>query len=421
MLRRKLKNTVNEIRRRKKKVKGEHSSSNYIILGITFLVLVVILSLILPIFLSLYRFEPTTVSNPIAVSKWDQNEKFKVLLVGIDRKSEQHIFVDALLLLVLDPSNNEVGLININPDIVTYNQNIDKQMALRRSLIDSNDEGFEEVASLTESVLATEIDRVMVIEPTFLKEMDAYTNNIPVTLLREVSDNDVVNTNNSSSWPIGKVNVSAEAVYDFVRSDSNGRDDQLTRQLEIYKNYIQNIDKLKLLLGFSDFLDIIEKNLLTNMTKIEMIRTYLFLRSVPPGSYKTVYTRSDILTHIGKEGVYDTYKVDEEQLDNDNEVVLESRKVLLEQPVVEVLNASGEPGVAREKARWLDNMGAELVHIANAPFLEDKTIVYIENKGKYENTVKEFKKVLGEETEFLDMAYQYRHIGNIVVVVGKDY
>lgn len=419
MFRRRFKNKYNEIRRKKKK--GKVKSSNYVILGVTFLVLVLISSLSLPILLSLYKFEPTTISSPSATSKWEQGEKFKILLVGIDKKSEQHIFVDALVLLVLDPSNNEAGLININPDILGYNQSLEKQVTLRRVLIDSKSANFEPISKLTESILATEIDRVVVADAQFIREMRPYTNNVPITLSEDVRDSDIVSNKEDSSWFHGKVNVPADGLYDFLRSDSNGRDDQLARQLEVYENYIQSIDKLRLLLGFSDFLDIIEKNLLTNMSKIEIIRTYWYLRSIPPGSYKTVYTRSDILTHIGKEGVYETYRIDEEQLDNDNEVILENRQVLLEQPVVEVLNASGESGVAREKARWLDNLGAELVHIANAPFLEDKTKVYIENKDKYKDTIKEFKKVLGEETEFLDMVYQYRHIGNIVVVVGKDY
>ena len=421
MLRRKLRNTINDIKRKKQKGKVEHKSSNHIILGVAFLVLVVILSLVVPVLLSLYKFELSYISSPQVDSKWDQSEKFKVLLVGIDRKGEQHIFVDALVLLVLDPSNSEVGLINLNPDIIAYNPDSKNQVTLRRALIDSQDGDFEEISILTEGVLATDIDRVVVLDAGFVKDMKSYTNSIPTSLSQDVSDSDVASANNSSTWSSGNVKVSAGVVYDYLRSDSNGRDDQLARQLEIYKNYIQHIDKLKLLLGFSNFLDKIEKNILTNMSKTEIIRAYLFLRAIPPGSYKTVYTRSDILTHAGKEGVYDTYRVDEEQLDNDNEVILESRQVLLEQPVVEVLNASGEPGVAREKARWLDNVGAQLVHIANAPFIEDKTVVYIENKAKYGNTIKEFKKILGEETLFLDMAYQYRHIGNIVVVVGKDY
>lgn len=421
MLGRKFKNKLNVIRRKKKKDKVEHRSSNFIILGIAFLTLIAILSLILPLLLNLYRFEPTYISTTEGALKWDQSEKLKVLIVGIDKKSEQHIFVDSLVLLVLDATNNEVGLINVNPDILSYNVDLNKQITLRRALIDSSDNSYDDISMMTEAALATKIDRIVVIEEKFVKGMARYTNNIPITLSKDVVDGDVVEDNNSSSWSRGKVKVSSGALYDYIRSDSNGRDDQLARQLEVYRSYVQSIDRLKLLLGFSDFLQLVEKNLLTNMSKFELIRTYLFIRSIPPGSYKTVYTRSDILTHVGKEGVYETYRIDEEQMDNNNEVILENRQVLLEQPVVEVLNASGEPGVAREKARWLDNMGAELVHIANAPFIENKTVVYIENKSKYENTIKEFKKVLGEEAEFLDMAYQYRHIGSIVVVIGKDY
>ncbi len=249
MFNRKLRNTLNEIKRRRKKGKVEHTSSNYIILGVTFLILVAILSLTVPNLLTLYRFEPSYISGPKVVSKWDQSEKFKVLLVGIDRKSEKHIFVDALVLLVLDPSNSEAGLINLNPDIITYNPDSNKQVTLRRALIDSDNAGFDEISSLTERVLATDIDRVVVMEAGFLENMERYTNSIPATLLRDVSDSDVAGANSDSTWTSGNVEVSTEVLYDYLRSDSNGRDDQLARQLEVYKNYIQNIDKLKLLLG----------------------------------------------------------------------------------------------------------------------------------------------------------------------------
>ena len=113
--------------------------------------ILIISSVCAPLAVSFIKFKP----NIIPLINESQNKalgaKKKILLVGIDKKNDEHIFVDALTLLVVDSSKSEVGLININPDIL-HN---DDGLTLRRSLIGKS--SYTELIPYVEELLATAI------------------------------------------------------------------------------------------------------------------------------------------------------------------------------------------------------------------------------------------------------------------------
>ena len=111
----------------------------------------------------------------------------------------------------------------------------------------------------------------------------------------------MLSKNNSSRWAKGTHSVQGGEIDDYVRSDNNGEDEQLQRQLEIYKRYVQNIDVVKLILGTEELLEILEDTLSTNLSRNEIYYLYYYLRSVPPASYSYAITKSDIpvsYTHL---------------------------------------------------------------------------------------------------------------------------
>jgi len=51
------------------------------------------------------------------VENWFGNNRMTVLFVGLDRTDPDHPFVDNLMLFVIDPHSNNIGIFNINPVI----------------------------------------------------------------------------------------------------------------------------------------------------------------------------------------------------------------------------------------------------------------------------------------------------------------
>lgn len=408
------KRTQNNNKARRQVVGDE--KENYLLKGIALILLLIFLSIVIPISVIIYNFNPSSQYELLRSQEWDFKSKFKILLIGVDRKSNGSVFVDALTLLVIHPDNNETSLININPDILVYSTKENTPLTLRRVLLESEGEGIGLLINATEDLVASKIDRYFLIDSDFFENTTKYIKNIDLSLLKEVEDKDL---RNKVTWPKGRVSIEADTFYDFLRSDSNGRDDQLRRQLDLYKRYTKSIDSVKLLLGLQDYLQILEEDVDTNLSKLELLMIVKYLSTVPPESYNISYTKSEFLNEMGKSGVYNVFTVNYPLLDIEIDIILRDKRVQLEQARIEIQNASGIGGLASSKSRWITNLGAEVVHIGNAPYLEEGIKVYVKDLKKYPYTIIQLKKTFGESIELVEGNYQYRHIGELVIVFGK--
>lgn len=417
MFGRKISSLRNRVKRNKTKKSVKNISAGYVVSGILFVTLMVIIALVSPVVKAMVGFETSTKFDNSEVKKWDYSEKFKVLLVGIDKKTEEYIFVDAIALLVVDPKHDQVGMINIHPDVSVTDSSDASQVTLRRGLID-NDKG--DIVYLAEELLATKIDRYVIVDKVYLDKMAKFTKTIHIENMQDVEDPDVFSKDNTSRWVKGTHSVRSDDINDYVRSDKNGKDEQLQRQLELYKRYVQNIDLVKLILGTEEVLEILEDTVSTNLSRNEIYYLYYYLRSVPPTSYSYAITKSDILSQVGRAGVYDIYKVNEAQLDYNTNAILEDKDSVLEQTTVEILNASGQSGKARRFSRWVGNVGLEVIHVGNAPFSSDNTEIYAPYMNEYPSSMDHLKVIFGDNAKVIDNEYEYRHIGKVVVVIGEN-
>lgn len=416
MFGRKLFSIRNKVKRKKTTKKSKSISSGYVVYGILIILFLVFIALVSPIIISMVRFSPQTNFSGQEVVKWDYKGKFKVLLIGLDKKSEEHIFVDAIALLVVDPEHEQAGLINLNPDIIVSDSLKESQISLRRGLID-NDES--DMVHIVEELLATKIDRYLYLDEVYFEKMSKFTKTIHIDNSVEVNDLDVYLRNNSSRWGKGRHSVEGGQIIDYLKSDSDGEDNQIDRQLELYKKYIQSIDPLKLALGTREVLTIIQNNVSTNMSRNELYYLYYYLRSIPPSSYNFASTKSDILSEVGSAGVYKVYRINESQLDFDTNSILENKQTVLEQTTIEILNASGQSGVAKRFSRWVGNAGLEVIHVGNAPFASEETIIYAPNPDEYPNSFNNLKEIFGQDVKIIEEEYDYRHIGKVVVIIGE--
>ena len=133
MQNRKLQNFKNVFRRKRIK-NNKVKKSNFVSIGVTVLIFVLILSITTPILTTFYKFNTKTTFNTQEVKKWDYRSKFKVLLIGVDKKEGENIFVDGVSLLVVHPEKEEVGIINVNVDILALDEVTKKPIPFRRSI-----------------------------------------------------------------------------------------------------------------------------------------------------------------------------------------------------------------------------------------------------------------------------------------------
>ena len=410
-------------RKLKKSVKRKKPSSdinrfkpsNNLFIGIVIVVILAILGLVMPLIVEFSRFNTNSYSEAEQHFKWGLGEKINILFLGVDKKQNNNIFVDAAMVMIVT-EESEIRIINVSPDIL-ITDNKGNRATLRRSLIESGGE-LSYTINLAEEFIASPIDKYVMLEKDFFEEMGKYSRNIPVTIPKEVNDNDVVGL---YKWDKGNNKLSHQELYGYMSADSNGLDDKLERQLEIYKRYTKSIDYIKVILGIKEFNENIQENLTTNFSKSEIFRLFTIMRRQNVSSMRSTYTSQNVLNELGRAGVYNVYAPNYLLIDREITPLLAETSVRLEQSVVEIQNASGQAGLAGRKSRWLTNAGAEVAHISNAPYVEEISKLYTKDLAKYPNTINEIKNIFRDRIEIVEEEYPYRHIGNIVIVVGKDY
>lgn len=406
MLSRQISSFRNKLKR--KKIEPSEKSFKKFKVFLSLLIIIIFLAT-LPLGIEFYKFSTTTSYTTSKLSKI--NETYNTLLLGVDEE-EGVVFIDAITVLVVDKDQSHVGIVNLSPDIIIQGE------TLRRGLV-SDKKNLDKIISSVEEVLTIKLNSYIVFDEVSFKEVSRYTKGVSLQLDSEIKDPDVYLEGKSLGWPKGSAGVGSCCYYEFLKSDSEGISDKLDRQLKLYKDYTNSIPVSKIFLGYADIAKVI-KTVNTSLNKYELVDLFYFVYSFTPTNIKTAYTKEDYLTFQKKLGIYDSFTLNKDRFDQDLKPLIISNEIVLEQSVVEVLNASGQGGLANEKSRWMKSSGMNVIHIANAPIYDDRSKLYVPNKEKYKNTIDKLISILGNNVEVIESEYPYRHIGEIVVLLGKD-
>ena len=96
------------------------------------------------------------------------------------------------------------------------------------------------------------------------------------------------------------------------------------------------------------------------------------------------------------------------------------RELEKEQVKIEVYNGSGISGAAEQMARKIENSGCDVVRYENAPDTIKKTLLYIPDEERFENSIEVVKEVVGSTVEIVNTRPSFMTTGDIVVVLGED-
>jgi len=355
----------------------------------------------------------------------NDSSRVTILLIGLDKTDEYNPFIDALSILTYDFSSKKIGIFAINPDIEVYSSKYKKNIHLRTiygvAEADGNEVPF--TIDIVESLFALRIDRYVTMDIEGFQTVFSQVDSFPEKIQNDINDADLTKFGSlNEEIKAGSSVVDTDAFLSLVVADNNGVDNKLNNQSIFISGVLRNISSFNNIIKSIRLLDTIDDCLYTDLSTKEFFQLLFEFRSVHQDQVKIAYTRSTSLIKQKKSfGIYSKYSPILDGLDSDLSTILFNSVILKEQAGIEVLNGSGVRGLASSRARWIQNAGGRVVHFGNSIDSSDKTYIYIVKSEKYPNTLVELDKVFNGKSVILNEEYKYKHFGDIVVVIGKEY
>jgi anionic cell wall polymer biosynthesis LytR-Cps2A-Psr (LCP) family protein len=346
------------------------------------------------------------------ISEWGGDTRFNIALLGIDNKESGHTFVDRALILHINPDANKFGIFSVNTNFVSKLPD-DTNQTIKLSYMQGIDEGEQVLYTLSslEYLLGIQIDRYIFID-----------NEKVLQLFDKLSlpDAEIESNIRDPDFPTikqGKYGLSASELYYFLATDSQGEDAKMQRLVDYLQDYFESYDNILNILNIRRTATVISQNIYTNISKMEFLRMFLFLRQLRTDQIKIAFTRESAAKVSNDE--FQTWSPIIQNIDRDLSSIFINANVKLEQAKIEVMNGTSTQGLAYQKARLIENSGCRIVRTGNAAQLVDKNLLYVTNPDSYEQTIKEIKAVFNNNIEIRREEYPYRHIGDLVVVIGE--
>lgn len=399
------------------------------VLLIIFLILFVILfgvNFLIPLVDAVANFQPRRAAGDEATVKegWNGTNRLITLFIGLDNYGgEQYQFVDAITLFVLEPETNKVGMFAINPDIIITSSLVKDRTSLRTIFNNKNTRGREIaiIKDAVENLLAVKIDRYMIIQTEAFALLAETLDDAVVRNDNFLEDEDVRRFSQKTVWNVGDQYLRNEEFLGFLASDDNGRNDQFSRQMRLFTEIIKNLDNPGQILRLPYLLKVFSAYVQTDLSLQELVTMGINLYNIRSDQIRFGYTRASSLIKMEHVGVYDRYQPIIEAIDKDLESILFDFNIAKEQAQIEVLNGSEEKGLAANRSRWVTNAGGRIVHFGNSIETVENTQIFVAHPEKYPYTLRELERIFNDKVEYPGYEYIHKHVGDIIVVIGKNY
>jgi len=350
---------------------------------------------------------------------WDGEAKQNILFAGMDRKENSYKFVDLLAVITIDPKTDTVGVFVLDPDIQISMEDGTKT-TLRKSynLEIGQRRGMQNIIFGVEQVLAIEIDKHAALDEETFFELEGFLDNFKGEVPADIIEPEYLLDGEPFEMAKGNRGFSNKEVLGAVSADEAGIDNKLGLQTSIIRNYIAGIDNIehviKVILNLPKF-----SKVETNFSKTELVKLYYFFSGLNSADIRVGFTRQSSLQAADTQaGIGKAMLV--ENIDKDVQSIFLDANVAKEQVRLEVLNGTEMAGLAGKYSRSFDNSGIRVVRTGNAISQSRETILFVENPDDYSNTIEQIKIVFDGKIKIIEEEYKYKHIGNVVLVVGKD-
>lgn len=386
---------------------------------------------VLPIFLILtylgsafLRYAKIQFDNPTTLPNYSQISHFSgtksILLMGVEKDANQNEFVDYLTILTIEHKQNEVRVLDINTKYSPY-ISLQKQYVPFKSMLVffktyyPHENYIDMYIDYVERVFTVKIDGYFIVTKDSAKKLAESLNSVSISAPSQLEDQDLP----GYSIKKGNNNVHGADILKFVSADANGENDKLQRQLSTLQALINSYKITNLLLHQTSIIDELSTEVKSNLSGMDLIKMFILFKFQSP-DYRVGYTSADTAIRIENElderwyTVYGT-------LDKDIQQVYGNEKIKMEQAKIDVFNSTSTSGLARTKARWLENRGLRVVLVGNTSEEFEKTTIYINTPGEYADTINEIYNTMDtNDIEIKNEKYNGRSVGDLVIIIGKD-
>jgi len=414
-------NSIFSFNRNIKDIKGKKFKWKNTI--IYFLFLIVCFYIIVIGVVSIYKFAKLSFKRAYRddekeLTEWRAEDRLNILLVGIDKREGEFGYIDAVQILVIDPIDKSVGIFNINPDVSVYISNIRKYTEIRnvynQGVLESKEIPIYLLTKSVENLVSVKIHRYIILDEDSMIKLTELIGGIYVNNPYDVKDKDVVLKNGEFKLEKGNFRLRSDQFLAYLRTDDDSIDNKLNRQIIGTEGLLKKLTSYSIFLKSIKILENISDILTTNLSKNEIVRLLLVISKC--GEIKSSFMGGNTIQSNG-ENFLPIYDI----LDKEIQKVFADKSVGKEQARVEVFNSTDIKGLANFRARWLRNIGIDVIRIGDAAQAFDKTTVYTREEDKYNDTLNSIKRSFGEEIEIRDGEMpDWFCTGDVIIILGNN-
>lgn len=383
-----------------------------------------ILFLILLIFVSALGFSGFTIKQYLSLNfnsktTWNGESKINVLIVGLDKKENDYVFADYIAVMMLDPNNTDLGIFTIDPDIAfSLNGEIDTTLRKAYNLRSNGEQGIENIIYGVEHIIAIEVDKYVYLNEDNFIEISSTIGGFRADASTSFVEYDYDQFPDGLEIEQGSHIYSAEKILGVMAGDESGLDNKLDLQTSVLKNAAIDVGSISQFIRMCINFPRLE-SMNTNFSRTEFYKFFMFLNEINSADIKVGFTRQSSLmagdpaAGGGKEPLY-------ENVDKDVQSIFLNSDIAKERVQLEVLNATDVPNLATRYSRFFNNSGMRVVRTGNSIQPVQNNVLFVKNPDKYPYSIEQIKSIFNGDVEIIEQDYKYKHIGEVVLVIGIE-
>lgn len=352
---------------------------------------------------------------------WHGDERLSILIIGMDKRDREFGFADMLVILMVDPEEQSVGIFNVNPDTQVFLSSIGKGVKLRNlynyTLLELEEPPIDYMIDSIENMLSVNINRYIIVDEAGVEELTDVFGGVYVNNHKDIDDKDIVVENGNNFYlKEGNYRLGGLDFLHYCSADDDGLEHKFIRQNNSVEALIKRATSYITYIKLPFLLDTVSKTFYTDLTKGEILRLFIELSRIE--EMKSSYMR---LQSVERVSAKNDYVPIIEQLDLDVQKVFIDPKVGKEQARVEIFNSTNIRGLASLRARWLQNVGVDVIRVGDSPKVYDVTTVFTKELSSYPNTIDAVKKTFDEEIEVKEGEVPgIVTTGDVVIILGTN-
>ncbi len=343
------------------------------------------------------------------------DSSINVLFVGFENRLNSYKYIKYLNIVSVDAKNSVFKIYGISPNFLTA---IDGESVTLESLwnnitIEDETPKINAVVDEIQRFAGIRLDRYVAFNTEDLK---TYINNSRMT-----------DTAFDTSSLDGRLFTKGEALagdflYGYLFDKTQARDILTLRQMNFQKSFFEGIKgpvkMTKNLIGFADF---------NSTFKMDFSRDeytgFLSTLNASDIIFSSSYFISDKFGIASADPLDNSVSPDYNLIDENVNAYFRDIDIMKEQAAVEVYNATDTPGLAGNRRRFFQNLGANVVKFGNYPVSDVQTsLLYVPSKNVdlFKNNIIMIQKLLRGNVKITFEEYKYNYSGDLILVMGKD-